>query len=79
MFRKEVAWENKKRMFCSKYFLAYEINKQKTASLCKLLRNANLSYEAEFLKSVIRRGGDASSRAQMTNNAYHVPYALHEI
>ena len=66
-----------KRTFCTEHCLAYELNKQKTANVRELLRNANLSYLAQFLK--VSDEVDASSRAQMTNNAYHVPSALHEV
>jgi len=67
-----------KRTVCTQYSLAYELNKQKTANVCELLRNANLSYMPEFLKVSLDEV-DASSRAQMTNNAYHVPSALCEV
>jgi hypothetical protein len=65
-------------MFCTQYSLAHEINKQKTANVRELLRNANLPYLAEFLKVSLEEV-DASSRAQTTNNAYHVPFPLHEV
>lgn len=43
----------------------------------KLLRNANVSYVAKFLEVSLDQV-DADSRAEITNNAYHAPYALNK-